>query len=349
MSGLDAADLDAALYDPDPVVRDAARGRLAREVPPAEVPTLVALLDAPQRMTRRRVARILSEIDPERVAPALRAALRDADAAPRTRAGAARILGVLADGDEPALGDGLADPVVRVRRACAQPAAPLDALRAALGDAAPEVLARVAEALEARGDVPPRPRRCGPPSAAPAGRRAGPPAGPRAPADAALVAAARAGDPTALAHLADPVALAALLDDHPVEAAWAWPGWARRRPPITATPRPRRRRPRPAARPSRPGAPGARPRSRRRLAGPPRPDRRLRARRAGSEAGPPRPQRRRLGPPALRPAPGRSGARRRARAGRPGPVPHPLRREPGRGRPQRRGRRPARGGVDGPR
>ncbi len=220
MSGPDPAELDAALYDPDPVVRDAARSRLAREVPAADVPALVALLDAPQRMTRRRVARILSEIDPARVAPALRAALRDGDAAPRTRAGAARVLGVLADGEEPALGDGLADPVVRVRRASAQPAAPLDALRAALADDAPEVLARVAEALEARGEIPSpevlRPALGRAPQAAALGRllaRA-------APADAALIAAARAGDATALAHLADPVTLAALLDDHPVEAAW---------------------------------------------------------------------------------------------------------------------------------
>ena len=51
--------------------------------------------------------------------------------------------------------------------------------------------------------------------------KCGLPSGPRAaPTDATLVVAARAGDQTALDHLADPEALRSLLPTHPVEAAW---------------------------------------------------------------------------------------------------------------------------------
>ena len=69
--------LDAALYDPDPVVRDEARGWVARHGAEELVRALVDLLDAHHRMTRRRAARILSEVRPDRARPTLVTALED--------------------------------------------------------------------------------------------------------------------------------------------------------------------------------------------------------------------------------------------------------------------------------
>ncbi len=218
--------LDAALYDPDPVVRDEARGWVAQHASEETVQSLVALLDAQHRMTRRRSARVLSEIRPERAQPVLVDALRS-KRAPRLRAGAARILSVLSPDAEPALASGLRDTDPRVRRASATAAAPLTALLGVLADEDIRVVERAVESIEARtqrasGDETPIPVS----TVRAAAERTG--SGvvlrllarldPTAP---LLASAAVAGEAAALDHLADEAVLSTLLDGpNRVAAAW---------------------------------------------------------------------------------------------------------------------------------
>lgn len=229
-------DLDAALYDTDPVARDGARSRIARRAEPRSVAALVGLLDGAQRMTRRRAARILSEVHPNRARPALRAALDDPDRAPRLRGGAARVLAVLADGIEPSLGPHLiGDPLARVRRACATPATATDALVTALGDSAPTVVERAAAMLEGRISTLDARVRAALRVAVPAAQSAAAestdaPPGLRptlarlmAQLDAAapsLRAAAQRGEATALDHLDGSAAWLELEGARPVASAW---------------------------------------------------------------------------------------------------------------------------------
>ena len=191
-------------------MRVAARGRLARHPSPTTVEHLVSLLDAQHRATRRRAARILSEVTPDRVQDILRRVISDSGATERLRASAARVLSVLADAPESVLAEGLLDPVVRVRRACATTAAPVEALVAALGDSEPEVVRRAANALEALDVLPP------------AAALAAAAEGPEAP-DVVLrllAAAAERGDETALDHLAHGPTLQGLFPVRPVVSAW---------------------------------------------------------------------------------------------------------------------------------
>ncbi len=213
-------DLDLALYDHDPVVRDGARGRLAQHPSPTTVEHLVSLLDAPHRATRRRAARILSEVTPDRVQSILRRVIGDSGATERLRASAARVLSVLAGAPESVLADGLSDPVARVRRACATTAAPAESLVAALGDAEPEVVRRAANALEALDLSPPVAA-----LAAAADRPEVPDVVLRLLAAAApdapeLVAAAERGEDAALDHVSHGPTLQRLFPAHPVVSAW---------------------------------------------------------------------------------------------------------------------------------
>ena len=140
--------LDDALYEPDAVKRDFARGVLAREANEAQLCEILALLDAPQRMTRRRAARILSETEPDRVRGVLTEALLDLSQPVRVRSESARIVSMLSDCED-ALAAGLKDPDPHVRRACASQAAPVEALKAALLDV--EAGEKAAESLDLRG------------------------------------------------------------------------------------------------------------------------------------------------------------------------------------------------------
>ena len=213
--------LDEALYAPDPITRDAARVKLAREMGPRELPSLLDLLDARNKLTRRRVARLFSDLDPKLSHPALAEALADAQRPARVRVAVARVLTATSDADAPALADGLSADDPRVRRACATPAAPVAALVGALGDPDVDVATRAAQALEARGATPP------PEAIAAAVRQHGAVqalarllarTNPQAP---ELIAAAQAGDPVALDHLTDPHTLRSLLHGpHCTAAAW---------------------------------------------------------------------------------------------------------------------------------
>ncbi len=219
------ADLDDALYDPDPVVRDAARGRIAERAEPRTVDALVRALDAAHRSTRRRAGRILAEIRPERTRARLMDALTNVEGhSERLRASAARALSLLGGVDEPALGEALRnDPSVRVRRACASHASPAEALLAGLQDPAPEVVDACLEALSARalplpeGDQVALVERFG--DTLPTLTRILARSAPTSP---ATCAAARSGDTSALDHLADGPTWRELLGGpHRVAAAWA--------------------------------------------------------------------------------------------------------------------------------
>ena len=213
------SDLDDALYADDLLVRDGARQQIAQRADPQVLSLLLAALDAPQKQTRRRAASILGETRPERVGPLLTTALQSDAVALRIRVAAARLLTVLYPGGHPALGWGLSQGEARLRRACATPSAPIEALVAAVADEDAEVAEAAAGALAvAEAEVPL-------PILRAAGERHHTPAllrllAARDPAAPALVAAARAGDVIALDHLADPQTLADLLGGpHRVAAA----------------------------------------------------------------------------------------------------------------------------------
>ena len=201
-------------------MRDGARGRLAERATPKAIEALITLLDAKQKSTRKRSAGILAEVRPERIAQRLRKALADSERSERLRASAARVLTVIATGEDSALGAGLRDQSPRVRRACASVAAPAAALFQALGDADRDVVDRAAlsiehleltppkealEHLQARSEQLPSTLRL-------LARCDG--------ASRALAAAALEGNETALDHLKDIETWQSLLPKHPVAAAW---------------------------------------------------------------------------------------------------------------------------------
>ncbi|MFN3202071.1 MAG: TrmH family RNA methyltransferase [Bradymonadia bacterium] len=228
--GVSAAELEQALeeaiYDPDTLARDQARGVLLAHGTPTTVRALATLLDAPHKPVRRRAARLLSEMRQALVWPVLRPLLLDEEAAERPRVAAARVLTILADPTEPALGDGLRSPSAWVRRASATRAAPAEALTEAIADEDVEVVRRAAEALLSQGDLPDEALASAVQSHQDAGRACPEPlmrALARArPAHDALVAAVHGGDAVALDHIAEPEALRAMLvGEHRVTAAWA--------------------------------------------------------------------------------------------------------------------------------
>ena len=139
--------VDLALYSDDPVVRDRARQTIAQRSDNETVAALIACLDAPQRLTRRRAATTLSDIPPVRTRSLLAKTLLKADAPIRGRVAAARILLSQADGSEPLFSEAYDDPEPRVRRACTTPATPRDRLLDALTDPDTEVVARAAQSL----------------------------------------------------------------------------------------------------------------------------------------------------------------------------------------------------------
>ena len=146
--------LDAALYAADPVERDIGRLAVARRIDDEGLRGLARALDAPQRRTRRRAARILSEVEPGRVRPVLIEVLRDGALAVRSRSAAARLLSILHGGEsagsqihEESLQIGLVDPAPAVRRSAASAAAPSEALIRALDDDDVGVVERAAAAL----------------------------------------------------------------------------------------------------------------------------------------------------------------------------------------------------------
>ena len=214
------ADLEDALYGDDPVLRDSARRRLAERATHRAIEELILLMDARQRSTRRRAARILSEVHPARMRAQLQRALADTDRPERLRRGAARVLSVTTHEEESVLAAGLQDPSARVRRACATTAAPAEALFRALEDPVEEVVDRVALSIELRALTPPTEalssiqethRKL--PSVLRLLARC-------APGSEGLHQAARDGHDTALDHLQSPEVWQELLETQPAAASW---------------------------------------------------------------------------------------------------------------------------------
>lgn len=208
-------DLDVALYAADLLIRDAARRRLAEGAHPASITALIALLDAPHKLTRRRASRILGDMRADAVLDRLSAVLGDAQAPTRRRVACARLIAVVAPRGAAALGAQLDDPEPRVRRACVTMATDHMSLVHALGDADDEVAERAAAVLADRDlDAPLEALRGGGPNALRLLARL-------APTDPALIAAADAGQPDAFDTLADAAALhRGLHGPHAVAAAW---------------------------------------------------------------------------------------------------------------------------------
>lgn len=143
--------LESALYEPDAAKRDQARGTLARESGPDALYMLCDLLNAPQRMTRRRVARILSEVEPKRALPVLRDVICNQEKPTRTRIEVARILSVLSDSTEEALAIAHRSPDLNLKRACLTSATPRPTLDEALLDVT--LADRAADVLETMGET----------------------------------------------------------------------------------------------------------------------------------------------------------------------------------------------------
>jgi tRNA(Leu) C34 or U34 (ribose-2'-O)-methylase TrmL len=208
-------DLDVALYTEDQLTRDAARRRLAEGAKPTIIAALIALLDAPHKLTRRRASRILGDMRPEAVLHPLSTVLADTEAPTRRRVACARLIAVVAPQGAAVLGTQLTDPETRIRRACVTMATDHAGLIRALSDADPEVAERAAAVLADRDlDAPVELLRDGGPNARRLLARL-------APTDSALIAAADAGQPDAFDTLADAAALQRGLDGpNAVAAAW---------------------------------------------------------------------------------------------------------------------------------
>lgn len=197
-----AVELETALSNADPIARDSARARLAARSEPTVLAELARQLDAPERITRRRAGRLLGECKPARVRSVLLALIDETSTTDRHRASAVRLLALLSPQGEPALAALLRDASARIRRAAATPAAPRDALTAALNDPDAGVAGAALEALVERDWLPSTAvidqafERHG--EALPALRRLQARAAPAAP---WLVEAATRGDDVALDHL----------------------------------------------------------------------------------------------------------------------------------------------------
>lgn len=211
----DPDDLDVALYADDLLLRDGARRRVAERAEPAIIQTLIALLDAPHKRTRRRASRVLGEVRPAAIVAALSATLVDTNEPTRRRVACARLLGVVCPDGASALATQLDDPEPRVRKACVNTATAPDGVIRALADPDPEVAEKAAAVAADRGiEVPIEALRGGGPNALRLLARL-------SPTDPALVAAADAGDANAFDTLADVEALRRGLNGpNAVAAAW---------------------------------------------------------------------------------------------------------------------------------
>lgn len=139
--------LETCLYAQSPVERDVARAALIRHSNAARVPTLMAFLEAPQRLIRRRALRLLADIHPRVARPYIESLFKKGTAKVRSVVAVARMLSSQTKASEPLLGLGLEHEDVRIRQACATRAAPIDALLSSLSDVSQEVRNKSANAL----------------------------------------------------------------------------------------------------------------------------------------------------------------------------------------------------------
>jgi tRNA(Leu) C34 or U34 (ribose-2'-O)-methylase TrmL len=126
--------LETALYDGSPVERDAARAALLIKPNRQRAKWLFGLLDAPQKLTRRRAVRLLGDMPPKIVRPDVERLFKTLDGPVRVVVAIARMLSAQTKDSEPLLALGLASDNPQIRQACATRAAPEQALISCLSD-----------------------------------------------------------------------------------------------------------------------------------------------------------------------------------------------------------------------
>ena len=209
--------VERALFGLDHQERDEARAELIRGGARLEIARVVEALSAPLELTRRRAARLLSELPAQRALPPLAewlAELERSEGWPELREPltlAARLITTLSEGTSPLLTPLCRHPQPKVRRVALSPATEAEALYMALSDERAEVVERSAELCLRRGLSPSLTQlnkaRASHPELSSLTRLLAL----SDPRSATLSAAASAGDPVALRYCAEPSRLAARL------------------------------------------------------------------------------------------------------------------------------------------
>lgn len=143
--------VERALFGLDHLERDEARAALIRGGDAREVAQVVEALTAPLDVTRRRAARLLAELPPQRALPQLEARLSTLSASPQWPTLRepliliARLITTLSEAPSELLSSLTRHPVPKVRRAALSPVTSDQALCEALEDERPEVIERAAE------------------------------------------------------------------------------------------------------------------------------------------------------------------------------------------------------------
>ncbi|MGB0645673.1 MAG: HEAT repeat domain-containing protein, partial [Bradymonadia bacterium] len=151
MSSFEAdALIETALYAVSPLDRDAARTELIRRPTHQQTKWLIALLDAPSKLVRRRAVRLLGDINPSHIRPFIQTIFSEVDSSSRVVVALARMLSAQTKDAEPLLSIGLESPDPKVRLACATRAAPEAALINGLLDESVEVRNKCAHCLNER-------------------------------------------------------------------------------------------------------------------------------------------------------------------------------------------------------
>lgn len=142
--------LETALYDGSPVERDAARAALLIKPTRQGAKWLLGLLDAPQKLTRRRAVRLLGDMPPKIVRPDVERLFKTFEQPARVVVAVARMLSAQTKDCEPLLALGLASDNAQIRQACATRAAPELALIKCLLDDNVTVRNKCAQCLNER-------------------------------------------------------------------------------------------------------------------------------------------------------------------------------------------------------
>ena len=153
--------VERALLGLDHEERDEARATLIRQGSSAEIRYVVEALCAPLDVTRRRAARLLSELPPQRALPLLERQLSELKSSPRwvelkdPLILTARLITTLSEEPSPLLSSLIQHPHPKVRRAALSPITCEEDLYLALSDGREEVVQRASELCLRRALTPP--------------------------------------------------------------------------------------------------------------------------------------------------------------------------------------------------
>jgi|GEM_PF-1294415 len=160
-SSLNAERVESALFGLDHEERDQARATLIRGGSVAEIKRVVKALCAPLDVTRRRAARLLSELPPHRALPLLEAQLSQLKSSPQwlelkePLVLFARLITTLSEEPSPLLSSLTQHPHPKVRRAALSPITCAEDIFIALSDERREVVQRASELCLRRALTPP--------------------------------------------------------------------------------------------------------------------------------------------------------------------------------------------------